>query len=112
MAVKKVTVEDLVPQIKKPWMPVVLGSVEDYQVKLAEFKGEYFWHRHQNHDEFMYVWRGNICIDVKEGKPVTLKSGESAFVEKGTVHRSKASRKAMVLLFERNTILSDFVRVE
>lgn len=112
MAIKKVTVKDLAPQIKKPWMPVLLGKVENYDIKLAEFKGEYFWHKHEEHDEFIYVWKGAIALDMENDKSVSLKSGEGALIEKNTIHRSKSQRKSLVLIIERETILSDFVRVE
>lgn len=111
MAVKKVTVKELAPQIKKPWTPIILASVENYDVKLVEFEGEFFWHKHENHDEFMSVWDGEISIDVKDDTTINLKTGECALIEKGTVHRSKSKRKSLVLVFGRNTALSDFVKV-
>lgn len=111
MAVRKIILKELVKYLKKPWTPVVLGSVEDYEVKLLEFKGEFFWHKHEKHDEFMYVYRGEINIELKNGKEIGLKPGEGALIEKGTVHRSKSKRKSLVLVFERNTILADFVKV-
>ncbi len=111
MAVNKIGVKEVTPQIKKPWTPITLASVENYDVKLVEFEGDYFWHKHEKHDEFMYVWSGEISIDVKDSAPVNLKTGECALIEKGTVHRSKSQGKSLVMVFGRNTALSDFVKV-
>jgi mannose-6-phosphate isomerase-like protein (cupin superfamily) len=111
MAVNKINVKAVIPQVKKPWTPIILASVENYDVKLVEFKGEYFWHKHDKHDEFMYVWRGGVSIDVKNGKAIDLKASECALIEKGTIHRSRSARKSLVLVFGSNTALSDFVKV-
>ncbi|MFH1230333.1 MAG: cupin domain-containing protein [Planctomycetota bacterium] len=112
MSIKKINIKQVIPYLKKPWTPIVLGKVEDYEVKLSEFNGEYFWHKHEKHDECMLVYDGSISIELESKKEVKLKEGELIVIEKGTSHRSKADNKALVLIFERDTILSDFVRIE
>ncbi|MDQ7778630.1 MAG: cupin domain-containing protein [Planctomycetota bacterium] len=110
MGYRKVTVKKSIADVKGPWTPIVVGMVEDYEIKLVVFEGKYFWHRHTNHDEFLYVYDGRIMVDF-EDKRVTLTDGEGILIEKNTPHRSRATRKSVILVFEKNTIYSDFVRI-
>jgi len=112
MSIKQINIKQIIPHIKKPWVPVVLGKVEDYEVRLVMFKGEYFWHKHEQHDEFILIYKGSIAIELKGGKEIKLSAGEGALIEKGTLHRSKAAKKALAVVFERETITGDFVKAE
>ncbi|MDI6733353.1 MAG: cupin domain-containing protein [Planctomycetota bacterium] len=109
MGVKKISIEELVPYLKKPWIPLVIGRVENYEIKLAEFKGKYRWHRHTQYDECMLVYKGTINIELENNKKVKVKKGETAVIEKGTLHRSSSKGKALVIVFESGAITSDFV---
>jgi mannose-6-phosphate isomerase-like protein (cupin superfamily) len=111
MSIKKVNIKQVIPYLKKPWTPIVLGKVGDYDIKLSEFKDEYFWHKHDKHDECMLVYEGSIAIELEGKKEIKLQVGELIVIEKGTPHRSKANERALVLLFERDTIMSDFVKL-
>jgi mannose-6-phosphate isomerase-like protein (cupin superfamily) len=111
MAIKKVTLTNLVKYLKKPWTPITLGKVEDYEVKLLKYEGEYFWHKHAKHDEFMLVYQGEISVDLEGNKTIKLNEGEGVLIEKGTVHRSRSDDNANVVVFEKDTIVSDFVKV-
>ncbi|MEK7448897.1 MAG: cupin domain-containing protein [Planctomycetota bacterium] len=110
MTVKKVTPQNLVKYLKKPWVPITLGMIDDYEVKILEFKGAYYPHQHRQHDEFLFVYDGRICIELERGEKIILKKGEGAFIEKGTVHCSSAKTKALVLAVQKNTIMDDFVK--
>jgi mannose-6-phosphate isomerase-like protein (cupin superfamily) len=109
MSYKKVSISNAAREVKDLWTPLVLGSVEDYEIKLVVFEGKYFRHRHVNHDEFLYVVKGKIAVDLDD-KTVHVKEGEGILIEKDTPHWSKATKKSVILVFERNTIYSDFVR--
>ncbi|MCK4908298.1 MAG: cupin domain-containing protein [Planctomycetes bacterium] len=111
MAVKKVTPQNFVQYLKKPWVPITLGRVDDHEVKILKFKGEYHRHQHQDHDECIFVYEGQVCIELEKGEKVTLNQGEGAFIEKGTVHKSFAKDQALVLVIQGKTIMSDFVKV-
>ncbi len=110
MSYSKVSVAKASREVKDIWTPLVLGAVEDYEIKLVVFEGKYFRHRHVNHAEFLYVVKGKISVDFDD-KTVHIKEGEGVLIEKGTAHRSRAAKKSVILVFERNTIYSDFVRV-
>lgn len=111
MAIKKINITNLTKFLKKPWVPITLGQVENYDIKLLKYEGEYFRHKHEKHDEFVFVYDGKITIELEDNKEINLSSGEGVLIEKGTVHRSKSDGDSLVIVFERDTILSDFVKV-
>lgn len=110
MGYKKVAVAETASSIKESWLQAKLGNVDDYELKIALFEGEHYKHKHVEHDELLIVYKGNIRVEF-EDKEISLNEGECIFIEKGTPHKSKADRKAVVLLFEKKTIMNDYVKV-
>ena len=96
---KKVNLLESAENIKKPWVPLQLLSVGDVALRIAWLEGEYRWHLHPNEDEFFLVIKGRIEIETREGV-VSLGEMEGVLVPKGTPHRSRAEKKALVLLIE------------
>lgn len=110
MSIKQIDIKKLIPYIKKSWTPIIIGKVDSHDIKLVEFKGEYFWHKHEKHDEFLLVLKGAISIDFKNGKEIELKAFQGVSLEKGTMHRSKAKRKSLVLVVQGEAIDNDIVK--
>src|SRR5215468_4756067 len=40
------------------WSPKIVGEVNDMQVKLVKFAGEFVWHHHDREDELFFVVAG------------------------------------------------------
>jgi mannose-6-phosphate isomerase-like protein (cupin superfamily) len=103
---RKINLQVAGSNITKAWTPVVLGDVNDSQVKLAKFDGEFDWHSHPNEDEGFLVVSGKIEIAFRSGT-VELNSGEFLVVPHGVEHRPKAiSNMPVVLMFEPSTTLN------
>jgi mannose-6-phosphate isomerase-like protein (cupin superfamily) len=103
---RKINLETAGTQIVKPWTPVVLGDINDSQVKLAKFDGTFDWHSHPNEDEGFLVVSGKIVIAFRGGN-VELKAGEFLVVPRGVEHRPQAlTSMPVVLMFEPSTTLN------
>ena len=87
-------------QITKPWTPIDVARFNDQVVRLALFKGEYHWHRHENEDELFYVYKGNITIHIRGQNDLVLKEGEMGLVPKGIEHCPRSDGDSYVLMFE------------
>lgn len=112
MGYKKVNVIDAAERLHNAWMPVIIGSVDNYDVKVAVFEGQFYYkHKHVEHDEFIYVLDGEVSIEFDE-EEVNLKPGEGIFIEKGTGHRSKSKERSLIMVVEKNTISEDYVKVK
>lgn len=110
MGYKKVAIAEIASSIKEPWMQTKLGNVDEYELKIALLEGEYYKHIHAKHDELLFVYKGSMRIEF-EDEEISLNEGECIFIEKATPHKSKADKRAIVLLFEKKTIMKDYVRV-
>ncbi len=95
----KICFKDVEKGIKEPWQPQDVCFVNETALRIAKIDGAYIWHTHMNEDEFFYVLRGKIFIDM-ENESVELKEGEGFLVKRGTRHRSRSEKPAYVLLIE------------
>ena len=87
------------------WSPKIVGDLNDSYVKVAKFKGEFTWHKHDSEDEFFYVVNGSVTIRLRD-KDVVLNPGEFLIVPKGIEHCPKADEEAHIMLLEPKTTLN------
>jgi mannose-6-phosphate isomerase-like protein (cupin superfamily) len=104
--VPKINVLKEAEKIKKSYTPFQLVDVDNFHVFLGLFEGDYRKHRHP-YDEFFYVVSGGIEIELDK-ETVVLKPGEAFLVPKNTWHKSSAKKKALVMLFEKQGLQSEF----
>ena len=91
-------------EIAEPWRPHRLTSVNDYDVKLAKFDGDFVWHTHPETDEFFLVLAGSSTIRLRD-RDVELGPHDVFVVPRGVEHCPTASTEASVLMFEpRSTV--------
>jgi mannose-6-phosphate isomerase-like protein (cupin superfamily) len=86
------------------WYNQTLCKVNDSVVRLGVVEGEYHWHKHDEDDEFFYVVEGQLSIDL-EGRTVTLSPRQGFVVPKGTVHRTRAHERTVILMVENAGIV-------
>jgi mannose-6-phosphate isomerase-like protein (cupin superfamily) len=95
----KTKLKDVSKKIKEPWTPQEVACIDGHHVYLCLFKGEFVSHKHPG-DEFFLCLDGQLEIETPDGS-IVLKEGESTLIKKGTPHKSKAKKKALLLMFER-----------
>lgn len=64
------------------WSPVTVATVNDYDVRVVEVKGEFTPHRHPETDEFFLVLAGELAIKM-EGGDIVLGAGDTHVVPQG-----------------------------
>lgn len=94
-----VDIQGLVDECKDPWYNQTLSRVNDCVVRLGVVQGEFHWHRHEKEDEFFYVVSGRFLIDL-EGRTVELTPQQGLTVPKGTMHRTRAPERTVILMIE------------
>ncbi len=87
------------------WSPRVVADVNDCQVKLVKFQGEFVWHEHDHEDELFLVVEGRFRMDFRD-RQVWLERGELIVVPRGVEHRPVAEQEVQVLLVEPRTTLN------
>jgi mannose-6-phosphate isomerase-like protein (cupin superfamily) len=87
-----------------PWYNQTLCKVNDSVVRLGVVKGEYHWHKHDHDDEFFYVVEGRLLIDL-EDRLVELAPRQAFVVARGTMHRTRAPERTVILMVENASII-------
>ena len=94
-------VENLKEQLAKikghPFKPLDIAIVNNHQIRLGLFKGDYGWHTHADADEFFIVLEGKITIHTKD-KNFILRRGDYLELPKGTVHNLSSGENSYVLV--------------
>jgi mannose-6-phosphate isomerase-like protein (cupin superfamily) len=81
------------------WSPKILAECNENYLKVAKFKGEFIWHKHDNEDELFLVIKGKLCIRLRD-QDIHLEPGECVVIPKGTEHMPVAEEEVEVLLIE------------
>ena len=87
-----------------PWYNQTLCQVNGSVVRLGVVRGEYHWHKHDNDDGFFYVVEGQLLIDL-EDRIVKLSPRQGFVVPKGTLHRTRAPERTVILMMENAGIV-------
>ncbi len=91
-------------QCEYKWFNQTLCQVNGSVVRMAVIEGEYHWHQHTDDDEFFYVVEGTLMIDLEE-RTVELKPRQGFVVPKGTMHRTRALQRTVILMVENASIV-------
>jgi len=87
------------------WSPKIVGELNGQQVKLAKFKGEFIFHKHENEDELFMVIKGKFSMEYSD-KTVEVNEGEIVIVPRGVEHKPVAEEEVWVMLFEPASTLN------
>ncbi|MBY8999628.1 MAG: cupin domain-containing protein [Candidatus Heimdallarchaeota archaeon] len=99
-----IDVMKVIESCEKDWQNRLLCEMNDFAVRLAVIKGDFFWHSHQTDDEFFYVIEGTLFIDVAD-EVIELGPNQAFLVPKGTNHRTRAPDGTSVLVFEKSSTI-------
>jgi mannose-6-phosphate isomerase-like protein (cupin superfamily) len=92
------------------WSPRIVADVNDHQVKLSKFEGEFVWHSHESEDELFLVLKGVLRMRFRAGD-VVVGEGEMIVVPRGVEHLPVGEGEVHVMLVEpRGTLNTGDVR--
>jgi len=77
---------------KDKWFNQTLTKVNDSVVRVGIVEGEYHWHKHDNEDEFFFVFAGQAFVDL-EDKTFELNPNQGVTISRGIVHRTERPKK-------------------
>jgi mannose-6-phosphate isomerase-like protein (cupin superfamily) len=101
----KVNLEAQFGRFDDYWSPKIVGSVNDYDVKVVKVRGEFVWHQHDGTDEFFLVTAGQLRIHLQDQDDVVLSPGELFVVPRGVRHCPVADEETRLVLLEpRETV--------
>lgn len=101
----KININEKFSLFTEYWSPKIVGELNGQSVKLAKFKGEFVWHKHDNEDEMFMVIKGLLKIEFRD-KIETISENEFIIVPKGVEHKPVAEEEVWIMLFEPATTLN------
>jgi len=102
---EKVNLAEKLDLFNEFWTPKIVGDLNDSYVKLAKFKGEFVWHKHDNEDELFFVIKGRLLIKLRD-QDIYLNPGEFLIIPKGIEHLPVAEEEVHVMLIEPKSTLN------
>lgn len=96
---EKINLKEKLSQISTHWDPKIIGELNQQQLRLVKFKGEFVWHKHLKEDELFLVLEGSFDMQFRESVE-TIHKGEFIIVPCGVEHCPRAEQEVHVLLFE------------
>ena len=116
---KKINLGNKLSKFNEYWSPKIIEDLNDSYVKLAKFKGEFIWHKHDDEDELFLVIKGKLIIKLKNHEDIIVSPGELVIVPKGIEHLPIAEEEVQVMIIEPKKTLntgdgikSDFTKKE
>lgn len=101
----KINIAEKLSSFSDHWNPRIVAELNGQQVKLAKFKGEFVWHKHDNEDEMFLVLKGSFTMELRD-RIIELKENEMIVIPKGVEHRPVAAEEVSVMLFEPATTVN------
>ena len=84
--------------------PKIVAEVNDIFVKIAKIKGDQLpWHSHQDEDEFFFVLKGSLMMEIEDRESFQLKQNEFYLVPKATMHRVYSENECWIMLIENKS---------
>lgn len=102
---EKVNITEKLGKFSEHWSPKIVGELNDSYVKLAKFRGEFVWHKHDHEDELFLVLKGKFTMRLRSGD-VELREGEFFIVPKGVEHCPAAEEEVCIMLLEPKSTLN------
>lgn len=99
MNINKVNISNKLSLFSDYWNPRIVGELNGQQVKLAKFKGQFVWHKHDDEDEMFLVIKGSFYMEFRD-KTIQINENEFIIVPKGVDHRPYAHDEVSIMLFE------------
>ncbi len=96
--------QKLAAALTEHWSPRVVAELDDSYVKVASLQGALAWHSHEAEDEFFFVLKGSLTIEMEE-RVVVLREGDAFVVPRGVRHNPVAEQECHVMLIERKSTL-------
>src|SRR3954465_12313879 len=100
----KVNLAEKLSRLDEPFVPGIVGYLNDYKLVVVKVKGDFVWHKHDDTDDFFLVLKGRLTIQLRD-RDVVLDEGELFVVPAGVEHCPRADEETHVLLIEpRGTV--------
>jgi mannose-6-phosphate isomerase-like protein (cupin superfamily) len=96
---KAINLAEKLATFSEHYKPRTVGEFNGHDLMVVKVKGPFTWHKHDDTDDFFFVLKGKLTIQLRDGN-VELRAGEMFVVPKGVEHCPVAEEEAHILLIE------------
>ncbi len=100
MAVAKVNLEEKFAKLPAgDYATAIIAKMNNYEIKVVKFKGDFVWHSHPDTDETFIILDGSMAMNFRDGR-VEVQRGEMIVIPKGVEHKPSSINGYKALLIE------------
>jgi mannose-6-phosphate isomerase-like protein (cupin superfamily) len=77
----------------------IIAKMNNYEVRVVKFKGDFVWHSHADTDETFIVIDGTLIMNFRDRR-CEVRAGEMIVVPKGVEHKPSSAEGYRGLLIE------------
>ncbi|MGB5926072.1 MAG: cupin domain-containing protein [Dehalococcoidia bacterium] len=77
----------------------LVAKMNNYDLKIVKFKGDFVWHSHAETDETFIVMEGTLVMNFRDRK-VEVRAGEMIVIPKGVEHKPSSENGYKAILIE------------
>jgi len=99
----KINLAEKLALLDAPFVPGIVGTLNDYKLAVVKVRGEFVWHRHDDTDDFFLVLSGHLTIQLRD-RDVELSAGELFVVPRGVEHCPRAEGAEVLLIEPQGTV--------
>ena len=77
----------------------IVAKMNNYEIKIVRFRGEFVWHSHADTDETFIILKGKMLMHLRD-EVVELTDGEMIVIPKGVEHKPTSEQGYEALLIE------------
>ena len=77
----------------------IVAKMNNYEIKIVRFKGDFVWHSHADTDEVFIILEGTLAMNFRDRK-VEVNPGEMIVVPKGVEHKPSSVEGYKAILIE------------
>ena len=94
-----INLADKLSTFSEYYQPRTVTQFNGHDVMVVKAKGPFTWHKHDDTDDFFFVLKGRLTIQMRAGN-VSVGAGEIFVVPRGVEHCPVADDEAYLLLIE------------
>ncbi|RCX07242.1 cupin domain-containing protein [Marinomonas foliarum] len=100
MSMDKISINEQFSLLKEEWAPKIIAESNGQSVRILKGTGELGWHKHENEEKIIMVFKGQLTLKLKESNDITLETGEMYVMPKGVDHCPVAQADTHFMMIE------------
>jgi mannose-6-phosphate isomerase-like protein (cupin superfamily) len=83
----------------------LIAKMNNYEIKIVKFKGDFVWHSHPDTDEVFIIIEGTLVMNFRD-RIEKIHAGEMIVIPKGVEHKPSSDNGYKAILIEPEGVLN------